>query len=342
MTARGNTSTVRDWHFHASLVEQGLVPALPGIVTQQMAATPPELPLCSTPNVAGQSDIGASSVHGVFGVFELAEKIFQHVDGRTLLTSVQRVHSKLRDVVVNSSALRRKLFFEPHNLEQERLMSFPKASPLASRRLPGLTYHPHHSAAEGGSLQRGRRSYLGSAISYVSLNGVGSRLSGPSMLLGHVDTCSRERFTRKDASWRKMQFSQPAVRKVNRSDWSSNSRRAKTVEFPTGLTMGELFDVLFLILHKTRDGVCWGCWRGQQILALLVYRMVTAEGPDLTLEIISMDDGGGNKPCDASHCGDRAAQERAREMAEDRESLRCEDFDADAVALAFDDERVVN
>jgi hypothetical protein len=71
--------------------------------------------------------------------------------------------------------------------------------------------------------------------------------------------------------------------------------------------------------------------------------MDTAQGPDLTLEIISIDDGGGSKPCYSSHCGgNRVAQERAREMTEDRESLRCEEFDADAVALAFDDERVPN
>jgi len=183
--------------------------------------------------------------HAALTTPELLEAILGNLDMVTLLVSAQRVCRQWR-AVISTPALQRYLFLEqndaakstPKRHEGHLLM---KQNPLLKKLFPSIFQ----------TIDVPRRT-LPTCTGFLTL------LLGGCPLADRRDEYKRHHaFARKDASWRRMQVAQPPLRRVGYTEVSrleeedgmpADSESFRTLVFPEGLRMGELWDLLFMTI----------------------------------------------------------------------------------------------
>ncbi|CAI4214746.1 unnamed protein product [Parascedosporium putredinis] len=184
----------------------------------------------------------------VLAMPELLEVILEMVDVTTLLTSAQRVCKKWH-AVIQTSNMQRLLYLEPCGVPKAPQGSregdlLVEQNPLLKTLFPYLF-----------QIMDVARRQLPTCTGYLTLT-----LGGCVLADRRVDYKRHYAFVRHDASWRRMQVSRPPLR---------HHDLYRTLDFPDGLRMGQLWDILFRAVFESysedidpRDG------DGPAILAL--------------------------------------------------------------------------
>ncbi|KAI9151371.1 hypothetical protein HJFPF1_08573 [Paramyrothecium foliicola] len=159
------------------------------------------------------------ALENVLNTPELMLNILLNVDMRTLLTSVPRVCRQWHKLTGGSTPIQKALYLKPDFDATPRHIN-----PLLAKAFPGF-------------VGEGKLKHLNtSEFSNISLAAEGNK----------------ELFMRKDASWRKMLISQPPARalgnvKIKDTQVAYPSKaldRIRRDDFPEGLRMGKLYDLL--------------------------------------------------------------------------------------------------
>lgn len=201
----------------------------------------------------------------VLAMPELLEVILEMVDVTTLLTSAQRVCKKWH-AVIQTSNMQRLLYLEPCGVLKAPQGSregdlLVEQNPLLKTLFPYLF-----------QIMDVTRRELPTCTGYLTLT------LGGCVLADRRDDYKRHyAFVRHDASWRRMQVTRPPLRHVGWTNgaWFTGDPPVeehdlyRTLDFPDGLRMGQLWDILFRAVFESyseevdpRDG------DGPAILAL--------------------------------------------------------------------------
>lgn len=228
--------------------------------------------------VADGRDIAARTE--VLSTMELLETILGHVDMTTVLLA-QLVSTRWRSIIQSSLLLQRQLFFVPalsvpgtSTKCHAPSMETPTHNPLLKKYF-GCLYTPLNTMEDGlGGSWRGRISedtnYLRTGkLMGMGMAGVAGRIAG---------TGKPTSFLRVGASWRRMLVSQPPPQRLEyihvldgrsrfnydrQGPWSSQrmAKQYKTVSLPEGLTMGQLYDLVYAITFDRPTGrLSWVGW----------------------------------------------------------------------------------
>ena len=163
---------------------------------------------------------------------ELIEPILLHTDQRTLLVACNRVNNKWRDVINTTPPMKRHLFFEPYQPSASELLVVLGCK---NRYLlnPLLDWGFSSWFKDQEDKGTGADSDQSSLLHFTTLPWEGSLAA----------------WKRKDASWRRMQITQPPVQElgVREECMEYGGRtvfRVGFLSFPLGapLTMGRLYD----------------------------------------------------------------------------------------------------
>lgn len=178
----------------------------------------------------------------VLALPELLECIFAYFSERDLLVSIQRVCKLWHDMIARSG----RLFFTPNWTASGRRQ---KQNPLLVSSF-GL-FFDNWMYPEGPEESRpywrywfGPKEFMGQDLPIANMKNGRKRHNA---------------FVRRDASWRRMLVSQPALTsfKYEESRYSStrgHSSSRTTIETPEGLRMGHLYDLVFHILWDNNEG----------------------------------------------------------------------------------------
>ncbi|KFA69494.1 hypothetical protein S40285_05685 [Stachybotrys chlorohalonatus IBT 40285] len=267
------------------------------------------------------------ATRSVLVTIELLEAILLQVDMVTLLTSAMRVNKTWHETIVKSPTIQQKLFFRPAGRK------VPKSSKVAGQSEAPVTSHqqagdttPVLNSLLARKFERlffdiaGDQSYERRATSFDTLPWSTSpdaeveftdpdrkpaRAIQRRLPLGagavQDEEAAKKRFTRKDASWRRMLVSQPPPLQLGYLSpdvaWDSpiQGRRAWKALTPTegGLRMGQLYD---LVQHRAGHHPLHSSWfrthwfRPQEPFRSRLSREICAELLASTCVVVEMVD----------------------------------------------------
>lgn len=203
---------------------------------------------------------------------ELLELILSHVDAPTLLVSCQRVCTRWQGMIVQSPLLQQVLFLKPST--RRPAVDCPcDGGPYAQVLNPFLWRHFralfHSAPGVPGSDDGPRCEKCGNMTGFGSWDLAALRpgsLSRGKDKLSFADA-GRDRwrqkaFMRAGASWRRMLITQPPILEAQHwTEWRGDRfiapslgvrETVSTAEFPEGLRMGQLYDLVFSVLFAQR------------------------------------------------------------------------------------------
>lgn len=201
----------------------------------------------------------------VLGTVELLERIFSHLSQTDLILNIQGVCHLWKDIIAN--------------IPETYLNKVPPVAPGRNpaqqfnpllfkhfRALYGVTREParHNRTPRTAKLNvseycaRAGRTYFDNSNYYKigCFAGCEHHVHGMSISITAEDTAEHRKFTRANASWRRMQLASPPITKVRRQERYSEEYQMVTV--PEGVRMGQLYDLIVyggLVGNKKEDRV---------------------------------------------------------------------------------------